>query len=271
LAQPPAARRSTPVARASRTEESRVEAALAQASAGNPTRPASGARGRLLASGDARGCSLSAERADGPAGGAGGGPENEYFLQVGVAIRTLRDDFPLLFEREPSLDIFRDDVTFVDRVGLPGAPAHAAGLEEYKRVFWQLRMHRSLFYSRCHVSILRIWQPRERTLAVRWSVAAAPRILASLGAGDMHYDGISWYKLDSRGKIYEHVLDNVDWGDPPLARNGLSSILAGIVAPAQPTPSFFAQAVGLAGGAYRGLAAAARALRGGGSRADSCR
>lgn len=168
-----------------------------------------------------------------------GGPDNEYFLQVGVAIRTLRDDFPALFERDPDFSLFRDDIAFVDRVGLPGAPASAAGLEAYRRVFWQLRLHRSLFFSRATVSILRIWQPRERTLAVRWSVAAAPRLLASLGAGDVHWDGISWYKLDSKGRIYEHVLDNVDWGDPPLARNSLSSILSGFAQPAQPTPSFF--------------------------------
>jgi len=46
----------------------------------------------------------------------------------------------------------------------------------------------------------------------------------------------------------------VDWGDPPLARNSLSSILSGFAQPAQPTPSFFS----LAKGAVMAAAFAAR-------------
>ena len=181
---------------------------------------------------------------------------NEYFLQVGVAIRTLRDEFPQLFEAEPSCDIFREDIHFTDRVGLPGAPAQAVGKEAYKGVFWRLRAHRSLFFSKVHVSILRIWQPRDRTLAVRWSIQASPRLLGSLGAGDVHYDGISWYKLDGKGLIYEHLVDNVDWGDPPLARNSssLQALLQGLQP--QPRPSFFAEGL-------RGLTLALTTLLGG--------
>ena len=36
------------------------------------------------------------------------------------------------------------------------------------------------------------------------------------------FDGISEYKLDSKGKIYEHKLTNVQMRDPPLARSPLS-------------------------------------------------
>lgn len=36
------------------------------------------------------------------------------------------------------------------------------------------------------------------------------------------FDGISEYKLDSEGKIYEHRVTNVQMRDPPFARSPLS-------------------------------------------------
>lgn len=168
-----------------------------------------------------------------------GGPDNEFYLQCGLAIRTIRDEWPHLFERDLSFQIYRPDIVFTDHVALPGVPATASGVEAYKRVFWSLRLHGALFFTRAHVSILRIWQPRERTLAVRWSIAAQPRLLSSFGAEDVHYDGISEYKLDSRGLIYEHAFNNVDWGsEAPKHSRSLASLLATLAPNQSPTPSF---------------------------------
>lgn len=36
------------------------------------------------------------------------------------------------------------------------------------------------------------------------------------------FDGISEYRLDSKGKIYEHKVTNVQMRDPPFARSPLS-------------------------------------------------
>ncbi len=132
---------------------------------------------------------------------------------------------------------------FTDRISLPGVPSEAHGLDAYKRVFLSARLHGALCFSATRVSLLRIWQPRERTLAVRWSVCAAPRLLSSLGAGDIHYDGISEYKLDSKGLIYEHTVDGCDFaGAAPLRQRTLAQMLADL-APAQaPTPSFIRRA-----------------------------
>jgi hypothetical protein len=156
-----------------------------------------------------------------------------------VAIRTLRDELPAIFERDLSYDIYRPDITFVDHISLPGVPAEAHGLDAYKRVFLSLRLHGALCFSSTRVSLLRIWQPRDRTLAVRWSVAAAPRLLSSLGAGDMHFDGISEYKLDSKGLIYEHKVDNADWDTAsPMRARSLAQLLNSLAPAQSPTPSF---------------------------------
>ena len=142
-----------------------------------------------------------------------------------------------MFDRDLSYDIYRDDISFVDRTALPGVPSEAHGLEAYKRVFLSMRLHGALCFSRQRVTLLRIWQPRDRTLAVRWSVCAAPRLLSSLGADDSHFDGISEYKLDSRGMIYEHLVDNVDTGHQAPQRS-LASMLASLAPAQSPTPSF---------------------------------
>ena len=162
-----------------------------------------------------------------------------------MAIRTLRDELPALFDADLSYDIYREDISFVDHTSLPGVPSEAHGLAAYKRVFMSLRLHGALCLSQPRVQLLRIWQPRERTLAVRWAVVAAPRLLASLGAGDVHWDGISEYKLDSQGRIYEHKICNVDVGtQQPLRARTLQSLLENL-APAQtPTPSFWRAARG---------------------------
>ena len=144
-----------------------------------------------------------------------------------------------MFEHDLTYDIYRDDISFVDRTALPGVPSEAHGLEAYKRVFLSMRLHGALCFSRQRVTLLRIWQPRDRTLAVRWSVCAAPRLLSSLGADDSHFDGISEYKLDARGMIYEHRVENVDPGTQAPARNRTLAAMLANLAPAQsPTPSF---------------------------------
>jgi len=77
-------------------------------------------------------------------------------------------------------------------------------------------------------------------LAVRWSIAAQPRLLSSFGADDVHYDGISEYKLDRNGRIYEHRISNVDWGgQEPLKSRSLAALLASLAPNQLPTPSFF--------------------------------
>ena len=188
-----------------------------------------------------------ASEADGqsvpPSGGGapGGGPENEYYLQCGVAIRTIRDEFPHIFSRDPSYDIYRDDVVFTDNAAcLPGVPSQAVGKEAYKRVFWSLRLHGAVFFARPPlVNILRIWQPRDGTLAVRWSIAAQPRLLSSFGADDVHFDGVSEYKLDRAGRIYEHRVNNVDLlPGEPLKSRSLAALLASLAPSQLPTPSF---------------------------------
>ena len=46
--------------------------------------------------------------------------------------------------------------------------------------------------------MLRIWQPADRVVAVRWCVRAVPRVLSSFGVGVAYVDGVSEYKFKSK-------------------------------------------------------------------------
>lgn len=93
-------------------------------------------------------------------------------------------------------DIYRDDITFRD-------PRNAfSGLKNYKLIFWSLRFHGRIFFTKLYVEVRRIWQPQDGLICMRWTVHGIPRVPWE---AEGTFDGISQYKLDSDGKIYEHA------------------------------------------------------------------
>ncbi|KAK9757879.1 hypothetical protein RND81_01G192600 [Saponaria officinalis] len=126
--------------------------------------------------------------------------KREYYLNLGYAIRSLREEFPELFYREPRFDIYREDIVFKDPLNT------FTGIENYKTVFWALRFHGRIFFKALWVDILSVWQPMENVILIRWTVHGIPRVpWESRG----RFDGLSEYKLDKNGKIYEHKVDNI--------------------------------------------------------------
>ncbi|DBB07213.1 hypothetical protein WJX77_006773 [Trebouxia sp. C0004] len=162
----------------------------------------------------------------------------DYYANVGDAIRTLRDETPYLFQQDLSYDVYRDDIVFTDSRNV------FHGKKNYRTIFWSLRFHGRLFFSRLTVNVLRIWQPNENAIRLRWTVRGVPRVPWE---AEGIFDGISEYKLDREGKIYEHKITNVQMRDPPLARS-LTSIGLNMIpiprlqgAPQAPCPGAFCQ------------------------------
>ncbi|PSC72322.1 U2 snRNP-associated SURP motif-containing [Micractinium conductrix] len=142
------------------------------------------------------------------------GGEKEFFANVGDAIRTLREDYPLLLVKDLNYAIYRDDLTFKD----PNITF--TGLRTYKAIFWGLRFHGRLLLKAAHVRVLRIWQPEETVIKLRWQINATPRIGGSPGT----FDGISIYRLDRRGRVYQHEVTDVQLRDPPITNPLLYSL-----------------------------------------------
>eukprot|EP00798_Chlamydomonas_sp_ICE-L_P001756 gene1756-33168_t len=141
-----------------------------------------------------------------------------FFANVGDAIRSLREDIPSLFERELNYEIYTENLLFKDpRVSFQG-------LKNYKTMFWSLRFHGKLFFKDLFVEVQRIWQPEDFVIKMRWTVHGVPRMLS--GKKETLFEGISTYKLDEDGRVYQHSVDNVLLRDTPMFQ--ASPILAGI-------------------------------------------
>jgi len=131
------------------------------------------------------------------------GNENDYQLQQGRAIDSLRRDYPLLLREEPDLSIFRDDIELADASG-----KRLSGLTQYSRVFAALRFLRSTAMSTDEVTYRLI--VRDDTIRVRWTAKLWMRGLAGLGASELvQLDGVSIYELDQAAYIRRHRLDNI--------------------------------------------------------------
>ncbi|KAL4452393.1 hypothetical protein ABPG75_008055 [Micractinium tetrahymenae] len=155
-----------------------------------------------------------------PPGGGGRDPDQQdFFANVGDAIRTLREDYPLLFVKDLNYSIYREDLTFKD----PNLTFH--GLKAYRAIFWGLRFHGKLLLQAANVRVLRIWQPEDAVIKLRWQINAKPRLSGTPGT----FDGISIYRLDRRGKVYQHEVTDVQLRDPPITNPllyGLNFILS---------------------------------------------
>ncbi|RDX76773.1 hypothetical protein CR513_43192 [Mucuna pruriens] len=157
--------------------------------------------------------------------------KQNYYVNVGYAIRTLREEFPDLFYRELSFDIYRDDIVFKDPMNT------FIGIENYKSIFWALRFHGRMFFKALWVDISSVWQPVENVIMVRWTVHGIPRV-----PWESHgrFDGTSEYKLDKQGKIFAHRVDNIAMNSPPRFKVlGVQELIQSIGCPSTPRPTYF--------------------------------
>lgn len=138
--------------------------------------------------------------AGGSGHGSGNGHKSEFYLNLGLAVRTLRDDLPSLFVRDLNYDIYREDIVFID----PLNTFH--GIENYRLIFWAVKFHGKILFKEITLRIFRVWQPSENIILIRWELEGVPRVPWEARGT---FQGTSWYKLDRNGKIYEHKVDNV--------------------------------------------------------------
>lgn len=158
--------------------------------------------------------------------------KQNYYLNLGYAIRTLREEFPDLFYKELSFDIYREDIVFKDPLNT------IIGIGNYKSIFWALRFHGRIFFKALWVDLISVWQPVENVIMVRWTVHGIPRVpWESRG----RFDGTSEYKLDKQGKIFEHRVDNIAPSSPLKKFKVLSveELIQSIGCPSTPRPTYF--------------------------------
>ncbi|XP_058072176.1 uncharacterized protein LOC131221084 [Magnolia sinica] len=154
---------------------------------------------------------------------------NDFYLNLGTAVRTLREDLPLLFSKDLNYDIYRDDITFMDPLNT------FQGIENYKLIFWALRFHGRILFREISIEVFRVWQPSENVILIRWNLRGVPRVPWEARG---QFKGTSRYKLDRNGKIYEHKVDNLSFNFPQPLRPATSVLDLVTACPASPNPTF---------------------------------
>ncbi|KAL1221371.1 hypothetical protein V5N11_013770 [Cardamine amara subsp. amara] len=157
--------------------------------------------------------------------------KDEFYINLGVAVRTLREDLPLIFTKDLNYDIYRDDITFVDPMNT------FTGIDNYKLIFWALRFHGKILFRDISLEIFRVWQPSENMILIRWNLKGVPRVPWEAKG---EFQGTSRYKLDRNGKIYEHKVDNLAFNFPQHLKPAVSVLdLVTASTATTPNPTFF--------------------------------
>lgn len=111
------------------------------------------------------------------------------------------------------------------------------GLDNYKRIFWALRLNGRIFFKALWINVVSIWQPAENIIMIRWIVHGIPRV-----PWESHgrFDGTSEYKLDKNGKIFEHQVDNVALNSPTKFKiMPVEELIRSLGCPSSPRPTYF--------------------------------
>ncbi|KAJ0734128.1 putative NTF2-like domain superfamily protein [Helianthus annuus] len=156
-------------------------------------------------------------------------PRQDFYVNLGLAVRTLRHDLPLIFSTDLNYEIYRDDITFVDPLN------KFTGIDNYKLIFRALRFHGRILFKEISLEIYRVWQPSENLILIRWNLKGVPRVPWEAKG---EFQGTSRYKLDRNGKIYEHKVDNLAFNFPQQLRPAISVLDLVVASPATPNPTF---------------------------------
>ncbi|MBE8965639.1 DUF2358 domain-containing protein [Nostocales cyanobacterium LEGE 12452] len=120
----------------------------------------------------------------------------EYQLPVEKVINTLKEDLPTLFEKDISYDIYTQDIYFKDPVNTFKYKFN------YRIIFWTLRFHARLFFTKIFFDVHEVYQSAEDTILAKWTVRGVLRVPWKAG---LLFNGYSTYKLNQYNLIYEHI------------------------------------------------------------------
>jgi len=120
----------------------------------------------------------------------------KYQSQVERVVETLKQDLPTLFQKDISYDIYTQNIYFQDPVN------KFKGKTNYRIIFWTLRFHAQLFFTKIHFDLHDVYQADEATIVGNWTVRGVLRVPWQ---ARVLFNGYSTYKLNKDCLIYEHL------------------------------------------------------------------
>lgn len=124
-------------------------------------------------------------------------------LTIESIIQTLKTDLPTLFEKDITYNIYSQDIYFRDPVNT------FKGKLNYRIIFWTLRFHGQLFFSKIFFDLHSVQQTADDIIFAAWTVRGTLRVPWK---AQIFFNGNSTYKLNEENLIYEHI-DH--WDRPP--------------------------------------------------------
>lgn len=117
-------------------------------------------------------------------------------LQIESVISTLKQDLPTLFTQDISYSIYTQDIYFADPVN------KFKGKFNYRIIFWTLRFHGALFFTKIAFDLHNVYQSDPNTITATWTVSGVLRVPWQ---AKLLFNGYSTYKLNADCLIYEHI------------------------------------------------------------------
>ena len=115
--------------------------------------------------------------------------------QVEGVVETLKKDLPTLFEKDISYDIYTQDIYFQDPVN------KFKGKTNYHIIFWTLRFHAQLFFTKIYFDLHDVSQTASDTILAKWTVRGVLRVPWK---ARVFFNGDSTYTLTQDALIYNH-------------------------------------------------------------------
>lgn len=123
-------------------------------------------------------------------------PDPTLATQVEVAIHTLKQELPSLFQKDLSYDIYSSDIYFRDPVNT------FKGKFNYRIIFWTLRFHGRLFFTDLAFDLHDVYPESKTSIRADWTVRGTLRLPWK---PELLFNGYSLYQFNAKGLIYEHI------------------------------------------------------------------
>lgn len=139
----------------------------------------------------------------------------EFEMQVGRAMDTLRDDYPYILEKDLDYSIYHSDLELIDPSGV-----HLHGLKNYENAIRLVHTMVGIFYcpDQSDLKFRMCFDKARQNIRIHWNARVVPKAIFGGYKTTLHLDGISIYELDRMtGIITQHRLERLVMNDDQLS------------------------------------------------------
>eukprot|EP00537_Pseudo-nitzschia_pungens_P013358 CAMPEP_0172383556 /NCGR_PEP_ID=MMETSP1061-20121228/1414_1 /TAXON_ID=37318 /ORGANISM="Pseudo-nitzschia pungens, Strain cf. pungens" /LENGTH=472 /DNA_ID=CAMNT_0013111841 /DNA_START=202 /DNA_END=1620 /DNA_ORIENTATION=+ len=139
---------------------------------------------------------------------------NEFEMQVGRAMDTLRDDYPNILVKDPDYSIYSADMELIDPSGF-----HVHGVRNYENAIRLVHTLVSLFYcpEQSDLTFRMCFDKARQNIRIHWNAHVVPKAIFGGEKTTLHVDGISIYEFDRQtGNITQHRLERLVMNDDQI-------------------------------------------------------